>query len=150
MANPVVSIRKFTLPAETESLINFGYIAADQTGFSLKINVYNNYDSAASVSDAKNFKVCVYDDQSKNILTDPVKDKWVQVRQIAYNGISLNNEYVSIGGETKYQLPYNSGILAGSDGERGSYTTLEFRIVTPHRLDISKKWNPYICFEYEV
>lgn len=150
MANPVISIRKTTTPSETESVVNFGYVVADQTSNPFQVTVYNNYDGYAAVEAANNFNVCVYDDNLKNKLTDPVKETWLQVRQVNYNGTRLDNPWVAIGGDIKYLLPHNSGSIDGADGVRGHYTILEFRVVAPHRLDISRKWSPYICFEYEV
>jgi len=148
MSNPVISVRKTTDPSTIEGSLNFGYIAADQVGFPASITIYNNYEAYAAVEAAYEFKVCSYDNQAKTAETDPVKDKWLEVRQVSYNGLPVNSEWTAIGGDVKYSLPYNNGIINGGDGARGAHTVLEFRVATPHRLDIAKKWTPFICFEY--
>jgi hypothetical protein len=150
MAGSIISIRNYTRPEDELSEIDFGYIAQDQTGFPYRIIIFNNFDSLTGVGDVKNFKVCAYDNENKTALTSIIKNKWIQVRQVEYNGIAITDpQWASIGGDTKYTLPYNGGKINGSDDERGDNTVIEFRMIVPHDLDLNGFHYPYIAFEYE-
>jgi hypothetical protein len=150
MSNPNISVRNSTDYLLPVNNINFGYIAADQVGFPCSITIFNNYESLFVVGDAYDFTVCSYDNQDKTSELDAVKEAWLQVRQVSYNDTPVNSDWVSIGGDKKFILPYNGGVINGSDGVRGAKTVVEFRVATPHRVDIAKKWTPYICFEYST
>ena len=150
MAGSIISIRNYTRPEDELSEIDFGYIAQDQTGIPYRILIFNNYGALGGVGDVQNFKVCAYDNENKDMISDIIKNRWIQVRQVEYKGLPITNpQWESIGGSLKYQLPYNDGKINGSDLARGDDTVLEFRMIVPNDLNLNGFHYPYICFEYE-
>jgi len=150
MPGSLITVREYTENDTEMSIFDFGYIAQDQIGFSKRLVIYNNYDALANVGDALAVNICAYDDEDKNAATEPIVGKWIEARQVEYNGVALDDQpWTPIGGSNKLLLPYNSAKINGSDGERGSSTIIELRMNIPHDITIYGEYKPYICLEYE-
>jgi hypothetical protein len=135
---PIIEWRTVAGPNNTISSLAFvgtGYnsaIPAGTTSTSQQVRVYNNFANAASIADATNCTLAVYDDTVHQGLasTTPTTAKYVQVEVNDYNGVTTGQDtsFFPIGGATKHLIPVNSGTIGGS---AANYVTVTIQIVIP-------------------
>lgn len=111
-----------------------GAVPAGTTSGALTVRIYNNFLAVASIADATNCVLAVYDDvvHQGTAVTTPAVALYVQAKVLDYNGVTTgaDSAYVGLGGSTKHAVPVNGGVLAGS-GSATNYVTVSLQIVVP-------------------
>src|SRR5258707_3455334 len=135
---PTIEWRASTTPFAVVSSLAFvgtgfgGAIPSGTISTSQQVRIYNNFTNAASIADATNCTLAVYDDTVHQGLasTTPTTTKYVQVEVNDYNGTTTNQDVVffPIGGSSKHLIPVNSGTIGGSGT---NYVTLTIQIAIP-------------------
>jgi hypothetical protein len=113
-----------------------GAIPAGSSSTVATILLYNNFAGAASIADALNCVLAVYDNTTNqgSASTAPTYGLYVQVQVTNYNGntTGADTAYFAIGGQTKHPVPTNSGTISGAiNGTSGNYITINVMIVVP-------------------
>lgn len=135
---PVIEWRASTTPFAVVSSLAFvgtgfgGAIPSGTTSTSQQIRIYNNFTNAASIADATNCTLAVYDDTVHQGLatSTPTTAKYVQVEVNDYNGTTTGQDTVffPIGGSVKHLIPVNGGTIGGS---ATNYVTVTIQIAIP-------------------
>lgn len=136
--SPVIEWRAVASPNGTVSSLTFlgngfnGAIPAGTSSSQVTIRLYNNFANAASVADALNCVLAIYDDTVHQGLAQngPTTSQYVQVQCVDYNGNTggADTQFFAIGSSVKHSIPMNSGTISGSTP---NYVTIILQIVVP-------------------
>lgn len=135
---PVIEWRATTTPFATIASLAFtgsgfsGAIPAGTNSNSQQVRIYNNFAAAASIADATNAVIAVYDDtvHQGSATSVPTTSKYVQVEVNDYNGVTTGQDstFFPIGGSIKHAIPVNGGTLGGAVP---NYVTVTIQIAVP-------------------
>jgi hypothetical protein len=96
------------------------------------VRIYNNFSNAASIADATNAVIAVYDDTVHQgaATAVPTTSKYVQVEVNDYNGTTTGQDstFFPIGGSIKHAIPVNSGTIGGASP---NYVSVTIQIAVP-------------------
>lgn len=129
--NPTTPFATFTSLAFTGSGYN-NSIPVGTSSNAITFRIYNNFANAASIDDAHQCVLAVYDDGTHQgtALTPASLGHYVEVKITNYNGSTTDADpdFIGIGGSVKHLLPTNSGAISGSGT---NYITVIIQITVP-------------------